>query len=78
MFSSLLKNLESETYAAENQGDANLYLSLEQPWKGWRRIEETGKKERVGGIDKKDSWTGDENIKVAVWLQRNGRASRKV
>lgn len=78
LFSSLIKHLESESYAAENQGNVNLYLSLEQPWKGWRRSEETGKKERVGGLDKNGSWTGDDNVKVAVWLQRNGRASRKV
>ena len=77
MFPSLVKYLESDAYSAELGNNASLLLSLDHPWKGWRRIAETGKKERVGGLEKDGRWTGNGEMQVAVWLQRNGRASRK-
>ncbi|UZJ53870.1 hypothetical protein CBS101457_003190 [Exobasidium rhododendri] len=78
LFPALVKYLESDAYAAEQGDEPSLQLKLDHPWKGWRRIEETGKKERIASIGKDGKWTGDENVKVAVWLQRNGRASRKI
>lgn len=77
-FTSLVKYLEEDAYAAEMGNQATLLLTLESPWKGWRRVAETGKKERIGGIDSQGRWNGDEEMRIAVWLQRNTQASRKV
>lgn len=78
LFPSVVKYLDSDAYAAEMKNEPSLQLSLERPWKGWRRVEETGKKERIGGLDKEGRWEGNESMRVAVWLQRNSRASRKM
>lgn len=82
LFPSLVRSLEADSYAASLGNDASQQLELEAPWKGSRRVPSTGKRERVGGLDSKGRWEALQEagveLHIAVWRQRNGRASRKV
>lgn len=74
--------LESDDYASSLGEKQDQRLTLDAPWKGTYRIPSTGKRERVGGLDKSHRWVAlhspDEELRIAVWRQRNARASRKV
>lgn len=79
-FSTLVQILQADQYASTVGNDPMQKLVLDAPWKGSRRVQSTGKRERVAGLDK-DGRCGSEtgtDMFVAVWRQQNARASRKV
>lgn len=82
LFPGLVKGLEEDAYSASLGGDESQKLELEAPWKGSRRVESTGKRERVGGLEKDGQCPilneSDAKVWIAVWRQRNARASRKI
>ena len=89
----LTEGLETESYIAQGTAyrDAPtlpLHLMLEKPWRG-QRIAETGKKDRLAGLDAlgrwqqppqatKDAATQGDSLWVAVYRQGNDKANRKV
>lgn len=76
-FQKIVKLLEQEQ-EAETDGAP---LQLNTPWKGWR-LEETGKKERVYGVDKTTLTVQvsqqQQQVWAQVWRQGNAKANRKV
>lgn len=84
LFPGLVKGLEEDAYSASlgGGGDESQKLELEAPWKGSRRVESTGKRERIGGLEKDGQCSilneSDAKVWIAVWRQRNARASRKI
>lgn len=77
-FQKMVNLLEQET---ETDGAASLQLNT--PWKG-SRLEETGKKERVFGLDKQTLMVQvgqqqqQQQVWAQVWKQGNAKANRKV
>lgn len=90
VFTNLTEGLETESYIAQGTAyrdapTSPLRLMLEKPWRG-QRIPETGKKDRLAGLDSLGRWQppatvagapGD-SLWVAVYRQGNDKANRKV